>query len=447
MADDYAPASSPVQLPPVVLPKPQTSTLSFFRKKPKPDESHNKPSKSLTDVRESKKALTSESSKLSKITDSEKPKSNADDIERNTRHSEVVALMSGTTVLSSRFHSQYKIGDLVGDGAFGFVLTVTQISTNVEAAAKFIIKDKIPKEHWIESSRFGLIPYEIHILSCLDHPNVIKYIDHFYEGPYVILITELHGVQWSCENPSLNPAKNPGLRKAPRPKVETDPVDGNYEASPLFRLTKEQEKSIRRRTSCDLFECIDAHTHIPEHIGAKIFAQIALAVQYMHVNNIVHRDLKDENIVIGDDYFIKLIDFGSASRIPRREDEFFTKFNGTAHFASPEIAHGNPYRGPEAEVWSLGVLLFTIIFGENPFQTRADIIKGEYRFPFKVDEPLMDLLDGMLTYDSARRYSIRDVIGHPWLKKPIESLKKEYRHFDFAPCIDIDYIHESDVDE
>ena len=58
-----------------------------------------------------------------------------------------------------------------------------------------------------------------------------------------------------------------------------------------------------------------------------------------------------QNIVIDSKYWIKIIDYGSASTIPRNPDGYFTKFNGTAHFASPEVAAGQPYRGPEAEVW------------------------------------------------------------------------------------------------
>jgi serine/threonine protein kinase len=55
--------------------------------------------------------------------------------------------------------------------------------------------------------------------------------------------------------------------------------------------------------------------------------------------------------VIDENYWIKIIDFGSASYIPAKKENYFTKFNGTAHFASPEVAAGEPYRGPEAEIW------------------------------------------------------------------------------------------------
>ena len=117
---------------------------------------------------------------------------------------------------------------------------------------------------------------------------------------------------------------------------------------------------------------------IPIEKCKYIFAQIALAVEYLMNQGFVHRDLKDENVVIDRFYHVKLIDFGSASRIPSHPKDYFTKFNGTAHFASPEVAKGMAYRGPEAEIWALGVLLYTLIFGENPFQTKADIIKGTF---------------------------------------------------------------------
>ncbi|KAJ3278786.1 hypothetical protein HK104_002029, partial [Borealophlyctis nickersoniae] len=220
----------------------------------------------------------------------------------------------------------------------------------------------------------------------------------------------LHGTHWNPDNPVLDCTRNPGLREKGKngEGEEGKKEEGKVsEAAPLFRLTPEQEKSIRRRTSCDLFECIDVR--IPEHIGKKIFAQVVMAVHYLHSHGIVHRDLKDENIVIDANYWVKLVDFGSASTIPKRTSEYFQKFNGTAHFASPEIASGNPYRGPEAEVWSLGVLLFTIIFGENPFQNREEILKGEYKFPARLDPGCANLIDRMLTYRESQRATMDEV--------------------------------------
>lgn len=289
-----------------------------------------------------------------------------------------------------------------------------------EVAVKFIIKSKIPKDLW---NREKSLPVEIAILKSLSHPNIIRYIEHIVEDKYILLITELHGTEWSVHNPKLNPLKNPGLRHTPRGKAAPTP-DSKMECSPLFRLTEEQEKAIKRRTSCDLFECIDARTSLSLHFVdktiseencKKIIAQIALAVKYMKDAGIVHRDLKDENVVIDENYNIKIVDLGSASRIPTEKSQYFSKFNGTAHFASPEIAKGNAYRGPEAEVWTMGVLLFTIVCGENPFQNRQEIIQGDYRFPNKVSLGCEDLVNKMLCYSISKRITAEGVLNHGYV--------------------------------
>ena len=96
---------------------------------------------------------------------------------------------------------------------------------------------------------------------------------------------------------------------------------------------------------------VNSDAWIPELVIAKIFAQIVLAIKYLDSLGIVHRDLKDENVVVDSDYNIKLIDFGSASLVPGEKAAYFTKYTGTAQYAAPEIVRGNTYRGPEAEIW------------------------------------------------------------------------------------------------
>jgi serine/threonine protein kinase len=135
---------------------------------------------------------------------------------------------------------------------------------------------------------------------------------------------------------------------------------------------------------------------VPESTAKLIFLQIVNAVEYLHSLGFVHRDLKDEvrpillndllqNVVIDEKYNVKLIDFGSTTRMPAADDcaNYFSLFNGTLHFAAPEILQGNTYRGPEAEVWALGVLLYTLMYGENPFQTPEDIVDMKIRYPSK----------------------------------------------------------------
>lgn len=85
-----------------------------------------------------------------------------------------------------------------------------------------------------------------------------------------------------------------------------------------------------RRASCDLFECIEQHTRLPEDQARHIFAQIVDVVHYLHSRGISHRDIKDENIVIDKQFRVKLIDFGSAVLYdPRQEPPYYNRFWGT----------------------------------------------------------------------------------------------------------------------
>ncbi len=80
-------------------------------------------------------------------------------------------------------------------------------------------------------------------------------------------------------------------------------------------------------------------------------------------------------MVIDHLFHAKLIDFGSAVALPPEDDEgLFRTFYGTVEYCSPEVLEGRPYRGPELEAWSIGVLLFTLLFAENPFGSVEDTI-------------------------------------------------------------------------
>jgi serine/threonine protein kinase len=85
------------------------------------------------------------------------------------------------------------------------------------------------------------------------------------------------------------------------------------------------------------------------NVARRIFAQIVLGIAALHQAGYVHRDIKDENVVIDADYNVKVIDFGSARRIPTKKEDFFTTFHGTAGFDAPESRF--TYQGPPQDVW------------------------------------------------------------------------------------------------
>ncbi|KAJ3229912.1 hypothetical protein HDU81_004926 [Chytriomyces hyalinus] len=366
--------------------------------------------------------------------------------EVTAREIDIAGFLSGSKPLSNRFSQRYKLGEVLGEGAFGFVMTATRIVDGRQVAVKFINIEKIPRELWLPDPRSPIgdrVPAEITILQQLQHPNIIEYIDHVVEPKkYILLITELHGSEWKRAQYSTGPGSSSTLvaddcGDGPVEKKRAA-SDSKVQRAANLKTSTDQKPHIHKRTSFDLFECIDHH--LSEPVARKIFAQIVLAVRYLQVKGLVHRDIKDENIVVDANYTIKIIDFGSATYIPKTQREYFTQFSGTTLFASPEIVQKKPYRGPEAEMWALGVLLYTMIFGENPFHNEAETAEGSLKMPkgFHLESDkdyhggCRHLIRRMLDYTPESRITIEEVLAHEWLKSDVAFYQDAYRSFQSA---------------
>uniref|UniRef100_A0A1I8FI51 Protein kinase domain-containing protein n=1 Tax=Macrostomum lignano TaxID=282301 RepID=A0A1I8FI51_9PLAT len=120
---------------------------------------------------------------------------------------------------------------------------------------------------------------------------------------------------------------------------------------------------------------------LDEPLASYMFRQMASAVAYLHSRALLIRDLKDENVILDERFCLMLIDFGAAAFVS--PDRPFSVFCGTMEYCAPEILQGHPYFGPEADVWSLGVTLYTLVFGENPFfdvdETLAGVLKPQWK--------------------------------------------------------------------
>ncbi|KAI0397775.1 kinase-like domain-containing protein [Xylariaceae sp. FL0594] len=144
----------------------------------------------------------------------------------------------------------------------------------------------------------------------------------------------------------------------------------------------------------------------------SIFVQVARAIHHLHVTaKVVHRDIKDENVVLDGEGNIKLIDFGSAAYIKSGP---FDVFVGTIDYAAPEVLAGKPYGGKEQDVWALGILLYTIIYKENPFYSIDEIMDRDLRVPYTISDESINLIRCMLNRDVSQRYDIDQVLQHPW---------------------------------
>lgn len=187
----------------------------------------------------------------------------------------------------------------------------------------------------------------------------------------------------------------------------------------------------------DLFDYIELNREMSEQEVKSIFRQVAEAVRHLHHNKIVHRDIKDENVILDENGTALLIDFGSANYV--KEGKRFDTFSGTLDYCAPEVLQGNPYEGPPQDIWSLGILLYTLIYKENPFYNIDEILARELRIPYEFcdgmstsglitskpeNEPLrhghstlgsVDLIKRMLNRDVDKRPTIDEVLNHPWL--------------------------------
>lgn len=139
----------------------------------------------------------------------------------------------------------------------------------------------------------------------------------------------------------------------------------------------------------DLFDRVES-----EPLGLQAFeirsllGQLADAVAFLHANSIVHRDIKDENVVLDGKGRAQLIDFGSAAHW--RPGKRWDTFSGTLHYASPEILRGDMYGGKEQDVWALGVVAYVLLCGETPFTELPDEVMEGLKEGTKAAEALRE---------------------------------------------------------
>lgn len=269
----------------------------------------------------------------------------------------------GAKKRSKRFE-EFKILKNMGEGAYGkVVLAEHKEDKAYKIIVKCIDKQRILVDTWVRDRQLGTIPSEIQVMATLNlepHPNIMRIIDYFEDPNYYYLETPIFG----------------------------DPP------------------------AIDLFDYIEVKNDMSELDCQLIFKQVTLAIYHLHKHGIVHRDIKDENIIVNEFGVVKLIDFGSAGYVKLGP---FDVFVGTIDYASPEVLRGEKYEGKPQDIWALGILLYTMIYKENPFYNVDEIMEGELRVPRVVSELLLQLIREILTRDIEKRPTITDVADSDWL--------------------------------
>jgi len=275
----------------------------------------------------------------------------------------------------------------LGSGSFGRVFLVSHNETKKLYALKVIEKRKLLMSY----GKLDIIYNEINIHSKLDHENIIKLYNVYEDNENINIILEY----------------------AP---------NGN-----LYELIAKQKNGFS------------------EYKAFEYFIQVVNAVYYLHNNNIIHRDIKPENILIGDDNKIKLCDFGWAKELTL---ENRSTFCGTVEYMAPEIVGSENY-DYSVDIWSLGILLYELLYGHSPF--RADNTKNiilnikshELTYEDKnknISHSCKDLIKKLLNNNPQKRYKIKDILEHPFVKKHSEKYLSTFKKRSHnGICDDDDY--------
>ena len=254
----------------------------------------------------------------------------------------------------------YKYGRLLGKGAYGKVNVCLHALTGRLVAIKSINKSKITKEKQKQK-----IILETSIMKALSESNnVVKFFETFETKKHICIVME-----YICAG--------------------------------------------------DLLSYIKKRSKLTETVSKSIFKQIILALQYIHSHNIVHRDIKLDNILIDLDNNIKICDFG-VSKIIKKGDIMLEQC-GTPAYIAPEILRNRGYEGFGVDIWSAGVVLYAMLSGTVPFkggdlkELHQLIIEGEFKIVKNVSKEANHLLKCLLQVDPKNRIKIEDILVHPWM--------------------------------
>ncbi|XP_046805379.1 uncharacterized protein LOC111690869 isoform X7 [Lucilia cuprina] len=259
-----------------------------------------------------------------------------------------------------KLRQRFDIIKKLGQGTYGKVQLGINKETGQEVAIKTIKKCKIEAE-----SDLVRIRREVQIMSSVQHPNIIHIYEVFENREKMVLVMEF-------------------------------------------------------AAGGELYDYLSERKVLSEEEARRIFRQVATAVYYCHKHKICHRDLKLENILLDEHGNAKIADFGLSNVFT--EQCLLATFCGSPLYASPEIVEGTPYHGPEVDCWSLGVLLYTLVYGSMPFDGSnfkrlvKQISQGDYYEPKKPSRA-SSLIREMLTVCPRKRATIEQICSHWWVNE------------------------------
>jgi len=289
---------------------------------------------------------------------------------------------TSTAMNDNSAHHEYVVGDLLGQGGFGRVFSGQRKPDNLEVVIKEVKKDN---RYWRDNAannnnNNNTLPLEIQLMLRVQNvPGCVKILDYFDDGDKYYIVME----------------------------------------------------KLQRCT--DLFDFITEKGRLSEPEARRMFREIVETVRGCRDQGVLHRDIKDENILVDlDTGATRLIDFGSgcfldqsemSSALPPTTDErVYTEFRGTRVYSPPEWVRDGEYRADGLTTWSLGVLLYDMLCGDIPFTTDGQIIRCQLP-PWSphISQGAMDLVRRCLTINTGLRITLDKILEHPWLSEPSSS--------------------------
>ncbi|KAJ3438976.1 serine/threonine-protein kinase brsk2-like protein [Anaeramoeba flamelloides] len=261
--------------------------------------------------------------------------------------------------MTSLYVGPYKIGKTLGVGSSSKVKLAIHKDTKKKYAVKILTKSSLSEKKQMRKK----VEREISILKLLKHPNIMRLYDVYETSKYLYLILEY--------------------------------VSGG-----------------------ELFDYLISKGSLSHSKALSFFQQIIFGLSYLHERLICHRDLKPENLLIDENHYIKIADFGMAQVM--KKGSLLQTSCGSPHYAAPEVIAGKEYDGKMADVWCTGIILFALLSGRLPFDSNnikrllLKIKTGQYRMSSKFTKLERDLIRRMLVVDPKKRITINQIKKHHW---------------------------------